>query len=144
MNHRNPLRHYHDNEISTSNQGRLILMMYDGALQAVRRAMECMDQNDLAGKGQHILKAQDIVNELSLALDMKEGGSVAQTLDQLYQFVLNQLLQANISHEKIYLESIVKVLTPLQEAWKQLVKAPTVPEEPAAMEAPLTRFTVKC
>ena len=99
----NALRSYQTNDIATANQAQLILMLYDGALQAVNKAMQCMDQKDVAGQSTHILKAQDIINELSLALDLKKGGDLSKTLEQLYHFVLNQLLQANIDSEKIYL-----------------------------------------
>lgn len=138
------LNSYHANGISTSSQGQLILMMYDGALQAVNWSIQCMNQKDVAGQSKHILKAQDIINELSLALDIKQGGEVAKTLEQLYQFVLNQLIQANITSDKIYLESVIKVLSPLRDAWSRISESsdrePELPDPPA----PGTRFAAKC
>ena len=138
------LQSYQINDISTASQSQLILMMYDGALQAVNQSIQCMGQKDVAGQSKHILKAQDIINELSLALDMKQGGEVSKTLEQLYQFVLNQLIQANITSDKMYLESVIKVLSPLRDAWNRIAEAsnegPEVPE-PAA---PATPFATKC
>ena len=118
------LHSYQVNNISTSSQSQLILMMYDGALQAVNRSIQCMDLKDVAGQSKHILKTQDIINELSLALDMKQGGEVSKTLEQLYQFVLNQLIQANITSDKMYLESVIKVLSPLRDAWSRIAETP--------------------
>ena len=138
------LNSYHANGISTSSQGQLILMMYDGALQAVNQSMQCMDQKDVAGQSKHILKAQDIINELSLALDMKQGGEVAKTLEQLYQFVLNQLIQANITSDKMYLESIVKVLSPLRDAWSRISEPSNEDPEIPEPLAPGTRFAAEC
>jgi len=144
MSPQNGLQHYQVNEISTSSQSQLILMMYDGALQAVDRAMVCMTKKDVAGQSKHILKAQDIINELSLALDMKQGGPVAQTLEQLYQFVLNQLIQANITSDPVYLEAIPKVLTPLREAWARIGESP-VAESPVPEDYPdARRFAARC
>lgn len=135
---------YQANDISTSNQSQLILMMYDGALQAVNRSIECIDLKDVAGRSQNILKAQDIINELSLSLDMKQGGEVAKTLASLYQFVLNQLIQANITSDRMYLESVIKVLSPLRDAWNRISQA--FHEEPELPEpaSPGTPFATRC
>jgi len=112
---------YRLNEVATSSQGKLIIMMYEGALKFVTLAIEGVDTNDLAKKGTYINKAHDIVNELSCALDMKKGGDVAHKLESLYQFILHQLTLANIKSDRKALESIVNVLTPLMEAWKELL-----------------------
>ena len=112
---------YRHNEVATSSQGKLIIMMYEGALKFVTLAIEGIDSKDLSKKGTYINKTHDIVNELSCALDMKKGGDVAQKLESLYQFILHQLTLANIKSDRKALESIVNVLTPLMEAWKELL-----------------------
>ena len=114
-------KEYRHNEIATSSQGKLIIMMYEGALKFVNLAIEGVDNKDLSKKGSYINKAHDIINELSFALDMKKGGEVAQKLETLYQFVLHQLTLANIKSDRKALESVVNVLTPLMEAWKELL-----------------------
>ena len=112
---------YRHNEVATSSQGKLIIMMYEGALKFVTLAIEGIDSKDLSKKGTYINKTHDIINELSCALDMKKGGDVAQKLESLYQFILHQLTLANIKSDRKALESIVNVLTPLMEAWKELL-----------------------
>jgi flagellar protein FliS len=138
------LHSYQVNDISTSNQGQLILMLYDGALQAVNQSIECMGRKELAEQGRHILKAQDIINELSLALDMKLGGEVAKTLEQLYQFVLNQLVQANITSDPMYLESVIKVLSPLRDAWSRIAETSSEEQNTPEPTPPVERFAAKC
>ena len=115
---RNEYRH---NEIATSSQGKLIIMMYEGALKFVNLAIEGIDNKDPSKKGKYINKTHDIINELSFALNMKKGGEVAQKLEALYQFILHQLTLANIKSDRKALESIVNILTPLMEAWKELL-----------------------
>ena len=61
---------YRRNEIATSSQGKLIVMMYEGALKFVSLAIEGIDDQDLSKKGTYISKTHDIINELSCALDM--------------------------------------------------------------------------
>ena len=120
---------YHDqyrkNQISTSSQGRLILMMYEGAIKFTSLAVDSMAKGDVANQGKHIQKAHDIVNELSLALDFKKGGDVAPRLESLYQFALSQLTLANIKSDKKPLQAVLNILSPLLEAWTQLYDAST-------------------
>ena len=112
---------YRHNEVETSSQGKLIIMMYEGALKCTTLALEGIGSKDLVKKGIYINKTHDIINELSCALDMKKGGDVARKLESLYQFILHQLTLANVKSDPKALESIVKVLTPLMEAWKELL-----------------------
>ena len=111
---------YRKNQISTSGQGHLILMMYEGAIKFTKLALESMTEGDLSSQGKYIQKAHDIVNELSLALDFKKGGDVAPRLESLYQFALSQLTLANIKSDKKALQTVLNILNPLLEAWTQL------------------------
>ena len=141
-------KEYRHNEIATSSQGKLIIMMYEGALKFVNLAIEGVDNKDLSKKGSYINKAHDIINELSFALDMKKGGEVAQKLETLYQFVLHQLTLANIKSDRKALESVVNVLTPLMEAWKELLtkskgdKTNNDHQDPT--KTPYKKITSKC
>jgi flagellar protein FliS len=115
-------KNYEHTGISTSSQGKLILLMYEGATKFTKMAMNCMDNGDIAGKGKYINKANNIINELSISLDMQKGGEVSTRLESLYQFMLNQLTLANIKSERKALESVLRVLLPLQDAWEQLYR----------------------
>ena len=99
---------------------------------------------NVARQSKYILKAQDIINELSLALDMKQGGEVAKTLDQLVQNKLVQLLQAHITSDKLYLESVIKVLSPLRDAWSRISESSEAASELPEPIAPGTRFVGEC
>ena len=111
---------YRQNEISTSSQGKLILMMYEGAIKFSKMSLQSMDKGDIAGKAKYIGKTHDIVNELSVSLDLKKGGEVTARLESLYQFILHQLTLANIKSDRKALESIIKVLEPLKDAWNEI------------------------
>ena len=114
-------KEYRQNQVSTSSQGKLILMMYEGAIKFANMALISLDQNDIAKKCLYLRKTQDIINELSLALNLEKGGEVAHRLESLYQFMLRELTQANIRSERKTIESVLKVLIPLKEAWDQLM-----------------------
>ena len=118
-------KQYRRNEISTSSQGRLIIMMYEGAIKFSTMAIQSIEKGDIAGQGKYINKTHDIINELSLALDLKKGGEVAHRLESLYQYMLSQLTLANIKSDRKALQTVVKILGPLAEAWEQLFNAST-------------------
>ncbi len=127
---------YKHNAISTSSQGKLILMMYEGAIKNLNLALECMENKDVGGKGAHIRKTHDIVNELSLALDLKQGGEISERLEQLYQYILKQLTLANIKRTDTKpLKEVVNILITLQSAWQQIIEtnpsqdSPQLPSE---------------
>jgi flagellar secretion chaperone FliS len=116
---------YRINEVSTSSQGRLIIMMYEGAIKFASMAVQSIDKGDIVKQGEYITKTHDIINELSLALDLKKGGEVALRLESLYQYMLSQLTLANIKSDRKTLETIIKILGPLSEAWEQMFRTTT-------------------
>jgi len=110
--------------------------MYEGAAKFTKMALNSMDEGDIAGKATYIRKIHDIINELSVSLDFKKGGEVTARLETLYQFILRQLTLANIRSDRKALESILKVLEPLQEAWSHLFNStnPIDQEKPQVLK----------
>ena len=135
---------YHNNSISTSSQGKLIVMMYEGAIRFITQAITCMAQKDLPGQGNYIQKAHDIVNELSLSLNMDEGAEVSLKLHNLYQFILKQLILANIKSDKAALVSALKILSTLKEGWEQVLDCKDSADTPAPNQALPKNFAAKC
>ena len=87
---------YQDNAVSTQSKGRLIVMLYDGAIKFMKLAIMEMEKKNYEAKGRYINKALDIINELNVVLDMDAGGEIAGNLRKLYIFMNNRLSQANI------------------------------------------------
>jgi len=129
---------YRHNEISTSSQGKLIIMMYEGAIKFTRMAINSIEKNDVSKKSLYIRKTHDIINELSLALDREKGGDVADKLESLYDFIIRQLTLANIKSDVKCLETIIRILVPLLEAWQQLL----IDSEPTSI--PVKSITAHC
>lgn len=117
---RNPYDQYKHTEINTANQGKLIVMLYDGAIKFCNIAIEHMNPKTYDIANTNILKAQDIINELILALNMNEGGDVARNLFNLYIFFKKQLLEANIQKNADILKNVVKLLKELRDAWDKI------------------------
>ena len=115
---------YFQTKVSTTDQGQLLLMLYDGALRYLQQARDKMLAKDFAGKGILISKVIDIVNELSASLNMEKGGSLATNLNNLYILCTARLLQANLKMNVESLDSVVQILSGLRGAYAQIIETP--------------------
>ena len=113
---------YRRTEVMTSNRETILLMLYAGAIRALKKGIEAAEANDFAAAGPHILKTQEIVTELCATLNFEKGGELAHTLQGLYLFVLQRLVAGNIERKVEPLHVSLKILSKLNEAWEQAVE----------------------
>lgn len=111
---------YQDNAVTTQSKGRLIVMLYDGAIRFLRLAIKEIENNNYEAKGRYINKAIDILNELNVVLDMDAGGEIAGNLRKLYIFMINHLSQANIESDPELVRDVIKLLEELNSSWKAI------------------------
>lgn len=123
---------YKDTEITTANQGKLILMLYDGALRFLKIANENMTPRTYDVVNTNIIKAQDIVTELMLALNMDEGGEIAENLFNLYAYIKKRLLEANIAKDTAVVEEVLGILNQLKSAWTEVASGDKSGKSPGA------------
>ncbi|MDX1958890.1 MAG: flagellar export chaperone FliS [Leptospiraceae bacterium] len=114
---------YKSNEISTVSQGRLIVMLYEGAIRFLNIAIDCAGnpkKYDTASN--NIIKAQEIVNELMISLNMEQGGKVAEDLLAIYVYFKTRLIEANMKKDVKILREIVKLMSELKVSWEEIEK----------------------
>ena len=137
---------YFQTNVSTADQGRLLIMLYDGALKFLQQAREKMLVKDYAAKGILISKVIDIINELAGSLNMEKGGSLATNLNNLYLLCSARLLQANLKLDVKALDSVVKILEGLRSAYAEILNKPEVKKAVAQIQSrmqPLGSMTKK-
>lgn len=115
---------YFQTKVSTTDQGQLLIMLYDGALKYLAQARDKILAKDYAGKGVLISKVIDIINELSASLNLEKGGSLATNLNNLYVLCTARLLQANLKMNVESLDSVTQILSGLRSAYAQIVDTP--------------------
>ena len=116
---------------------KLISMLFEGAIVAIRAAGQQMQAGDIEGKGKSISKAIDIIdNGLKASLDVKAGGEIAANLQSLYQYMSSRLLEANLKNAPELLDEVRNLLADLSSAWEAIGK----PQQVAA-EAPVPQVT---
>ncbi|MDR2695389.1 MAG: flagellar export chaperone FliS [Deltaproteobacteria bacterium] len=126
---------YFSTHIATTDQGQLLLLLYDGALKFLAQARAKILERDVAGKGVLISRAIDIVNELAASLNMEKGGTLAENLNNLYFLCTARLLQANAKLDVEALDSVVGILSGLRSAYAQIVNTPEAQAAAAQISA---------
>lgn len=128
------LNPYLETSIRTADPVQLVVQLFDGALRFVAQAREHEDAGRTRERGEAISRALAIVHELRGSLDLEQGAEVAKSLDSLYAFASDQLLAANRTRRMECLDAVVRVLTPLRDAFATIAsgEAPSESEEDAA------------
>ncbi len=117
---KNPVAQYKLTEVNTANQGRLIVMLYDGAIKFLKIAIENLGVKTYDVANNNILKAQDIITELLLSLNMKDGGEISTNLFNLYMYFKKRLLEANIQKNREMVEEVINYLSSLRDSWDKV------------------------
>ncbi len=112
------LNAYRKTSVTTATKEQVLIMLYEGAINHLKRASEACQKNDLAAKGVAVGKAHDIINELSNTLNFEVGGDIAVNLENLYMFMVEQIIQGNIQNDHTKFDQTRKLLENLLEGWK--------------------------
>jgi len=111
---------YQRNAVLTASPEKLVKMLYDGAIKNLERCREALANPATARTAEvsaSIGKALGIVGELRASLDMASGGKIAQDLDRLYEFSIDQITQSNSTRTTAGVGNALKVLRTLKEGW---------------------------
>ena len=99
----------------------LISMLYDGALLSISLAKARMAEGLVAQKSESINKAIDIIaSGLRASLNIREGGELAKNLDELYEYIVLQLVKANLNNDQALLDEAHRLLSELAGAWAKM------------------------
>lgn len=128
-----PLKAYKSASVNTAQQGQLILMMYEGAVNHLKMAREKMEQKNIPEKGKHLTKAISIISALNMAINEEAGGEIAKNLRSLYFFMTRHLTEANIKNSTGHIDQVVNLLGTLYDGWKTIIseKRSEIPDLPA-------------
>ena len=103
--------------IAADDPHHLVLMLMDGAIYRIAAARGCLERRDLAQKAQLLQRAVAIIAELRGSLDHQQGGTLAQNLAELYEYMTRQLLRANAENKTHFLDEVTGLLGEVRAAW---------------------------
>ena len=126
---------YFQTQVTTTTQGDLLIMLFDGALKFLNRAKERMAAKDYAEKGILISKALDILAELQSSLNPQKGGDLADNLSRIYLLCSSKLLTANMNMDQNLIDEVMRILTGIRDAFAQINKPEFAPSPPAQAQS---------
>ena len=110
---------YQSAATDTAGPAQLVLMLYDGALVRLEIAAESIEAGDAEAAHTALVKAQAIIDELNVTLDMDKGGAVAENLRDIYLYCSSRLVEANLAKDATIVTEVAGLITPLRDAWDQ-------------------------
>jgi flagellar protein FliS len=116
------LKQYQQTQINTSSREKILLMLYDGAINFSRLAMDNAAKGDRSGRAKYISKAQAIVGHLMDTLDHKAGGDITKRLKQLYMYIIFEYVNANVNNSVTSLANAIKILGMMRETWTEAIE----------------------
>lgn len=111
---------YKKTSVETLSPGKLLIMLYEGAIKNVRNARRAIQDNNLNQAHIQLLKAQDILIELMATLNMDY--KISESLYALYEYLHNRLVDANVNKDILVLDEVEGFLHELRDTWQEVVK----------------------
>lgn len=116
----NPYNQYKKQAITTANPGKLLVMLFDGAIKFSGQARLAIEGKNVEQANIYIKKCQDIIDELMGSLNMDY--EISKQLYQLYEYINHQFLQANIQKDTRFLDEADRLLRDFRETWLEANK----------------------
>jgi flagellar protein FliS len=126
MQRNKPWESYRKVATQTATPGQLVLMLYDGALGFLEKALTGFEHKDPMAFNQtinnNVLRAQAIIQEMNTSLNMQAGGDVAQNFRRLYNYLYRRLREANRHKKREPIEETIQRLRVLRDSWAEMLR----------------------
>ena len=111
---------YANNKIMTASPAELTLMLYEGAIKFANLAIAGIEEKDIQKAHTNILKVERIIEEFQATLNHKYP--VAKDFDNVYNYLLIRLKEANVKKDKEIMEEVLKHLRTMRDTWKEVMR----------------------
>ena len=111
---------YANNKIMTASPAELTLMLYEGAIKFSNLAVAGIEENDIQKAHTNIMKVERIIEEFQATLNHKYP--VAKDFDNVYNYLLIRLKEANVKKDKEIMEEVLKHLRTMRDTWKEVMR----------------------
>lgn len=111
---------YRASSVMTASPGQLVVMLYDGAGRFLRQAEIAAEEGAWRHAGDRLDKADAIIDELLITLDVTQGGEIAERLQGIYVFCKRLIIEARIEREAEPIRKTASLLAELRAAWAEI------------------------
>ncbi|MBM6616315.1 flagellar export chaperone FliS [Bacillus suaedaesalsae] len=116
----NPYQSYQQNSVNTATPGELTLMLYNGCLKFIHIAKKGIEDKNIELKNTNIQKAQKIIQELMVTLNLES--EISKQLLPMYDYINRRLMDANIKNDTAILDEVEGFVTEFRDTWKQVIQ----------------------
>ncbi len=117
----NAYAQYTNSKILTASPAELTLLLYEGAIKFGNIAILKIEQGDVEGAHNNIVKVEKIIDYFRETLDMKYA--VAQDFERVYVYLSARLLEANSRKDKEIMTEVVDHIRSMRDTWKEVMKS---------------------
>lgn len=110
---------YKQNSITTASPGELTLMLYNGCIKFLHYAKKAMEENNVTIKNTNLQKAQSIISELMITLNMEY--EISHQMYSLYDYMNRRLIEANIKNDIEIVDEVIGLVTEFRDTWKEVI-----------------------
>jgi flagellar protein FliS len=114
-------------QVTTCSPGQLIVLLYDGLFQFLGEAQAHLQTGQRARAAERLQRAHQILEHLLVSLDPTRAPALGEHLQALYHYCMRRVLDGKIHHDPAPIAEVLKVLTPLRSAWKEVAAGQNVP-----------------
>ncbi len=111
---------YKNSKEQTASKEEIITMLYEGAIKFCNIAITELELNHMENVNTNLKKAQRIIEELILTLDKRYP--VSKEFQQVYDYILELLVQGNIKKDKELIERACNDIRGMRDTWIEVVK----------------------
>lgn len=111
---------YNTNRIMTATPAELTLMLYEGAIKFCNIAIIGVEEGNIEKAHNNIVKVENIIGEFIATLNHKYP--VAQDFENVYNYLMDRLIEANMKKDKEILEEVLGYLREMRDTWKEVMK----------------------
>ncbi len=120
---------YRRQQIMTATPEALTLMLYNGCLKFINEGSEALGRKDFEQANTSLQKAQNIISEFRITLNMDYD--ISHQLMPLYNYCYDRLVEGNLRNDQKQIDEAKDIITELRDAWAQAMKKARQEKQPA-------------
>lgn len=118
---------YRESAVEGASPVRLVALLYEQAIEDLKRARAALDRGDIEARTRAINHAVVVIGYLQSSLNKEQGGSVATNLERFYNQLRASLVEAQFAQSAAIVERVISHLVEVHAAWCEVERANTAP-----------------
>ena len=95
----------------------LVMTLLDATIERMNAARACIEKGETRRKAGLLHAAVILIAELRGSLDLQKGGTLAQNLSNLYEYMTRRLMHANLNSDAAAVTEVLGLLGEIRGAW---------------------------